>query len=925
MAKGSKDQTISSVSDIMGFLLEESRKPPEKRRPIKTEHGELQADSEYISTLVEALALPGTLVGDKYLDTIQSIVDPAVKIGTYKDRIGQVKMKLSDLPEFYDNPDEFIDKLFEKNKAISNKLQRIQWAGEQMRMVHGSAYARREKLFDSYPPEMKEVLIRAMGQTAQKSKQAYDQIWVRDASQKIFNGSRISDYRTQLDSLIRSETDPERRKELEKDRKKIEDALKGGKDLYPVEQFRGLLDVEFKLRGQEVLRNRRIEDLSTEEFEEYMKTIESRNLLGLWGQADGLKGRERLYSQQANDLNRDKRSLLKRKEAIISGGSIRLDGRVFDYSGISDADRKRFLKEINGKIRGKNKAISALRGDQITKLGTQMETLWFGLSGTFGDGGLSAILTGDFYDPKKGFFGCPSGEEEFLIGAKGDYRNIKFVKAEKRAFVVGSKGRDGLYQYRKKPMPLTNKYNELMVDLYYWNPITLVKTLVTGERFAWMADKNLEKISQEFQQDNLQFLAQPEFLSFLSKYQSATLEERSNLLESNENYRELIERFERLIQRNPRLLAKIQRAQEFAKKYEKLRKLAIVFSQPQSILNFIEQFGAEQTKAIRQFISTNILEKLFKEDAVKAMLKDWVDFGVGKTVVAGITKAITTWIVKLIGTASATVTGGISLIVSGLLSDLFEKISKATIKIIIYSITGVFGIFIVLGSLITFNNRAKTDGYSRVVAGDVYENPSFTSYGGGSGLGDESEYDNPNSGALAEFIPGNLPDGMTCLFSSGPSLRCTQGPYSSCNESGYHQPSHYNSPAIDVGTGGNFAAPQFCDVAQGNCKVVSVGQETCQGGSPAGGYVIFTAEYNGRVYQFFVLHVAIGVSSGEILGPGQAVATITHDESWRNCSTGLHAHVTVKVNGSYVNPRDVLNQDFGCSIGICPVENVCYW
>jgi hypothetical protein len=42
------------------------------------------------------------------------------------------------------------------------------------------------------------------------------------------------------------------------------------------------------------------------------------------------------------------------------------------------------------------------------------------------------------------------------------------------------------------------------------------------------------------------------------------------------------------------------------------------------------------------------------------------------------------------------------------------------------------------------------------------------------------------------------------------------------------------------------------------------------------------------------------------------------------CSTGLHAHVKVTVNGETYNPRDVLNGDFGCSIGTCPVKDVCY-
>jgi hypothetical protein len=161
MAKNSKDQTISSVSDILGFILEQSRKPPDKRKAIKNA-GEGQADSEYISTLVDALALPGTILGDTYLDTVESMVNPAVKVSTYQDRLPSAKIKLTDLPDFFDNPDKFIDDLFQKNKNIS-KAERIQWLGEQMRMLAGSAYAKDRKLFESYSdPAMRDILTRAV-------------------------------------------------------------------------------------------------------------------------------------------------------------------------------------------------------------------------------------------------------------------------------------------------------------------------------------------------------------------------------------------------------------------------------------------------------------------------------------------------------------------------------------------------------------------------------------------------------------------------------------------------------------------------------------------------------------------------------------------------------------------------------------------
>lgn len=176
---------------------------------------------------------------------------------------------------------------------------------------------------------------------------------------------------------------------------------------------------------------------------------------------------------------------------------------------------------------------------------------------------------------------------------------------------------------------------------------------------------------------------------------------------------------------------------------------------------------------------------------------------------------------------------------------------------------------------------------------------------------------------IPPFTPGNLPPGQECLFRSGPNLRCTQGPYSYCSKDpGYvnhYRPSHINSPAIDIAIGGNFNAPTFCDANLGNCKVVATGQGTCGSNNqyPAGGYVIFTAEHQGREYQFYILHVAVGVTPGERLGSGDPVATIVDSPAWRMCSSGLHAHLTVRVNGSYVDAQAAMNQDFQCNIGHC--------
>jgi len=930
MARGSKDKTVSSVSDILGFIWEQSKKPPDRRQPVKADDGQIDANSEYISTLVEALALPGTFVGDRYLDALQGLVDPAVKVGTYKDRIGTVKIKLGDLSDFFDNPDKFIDNLFEKNKPISNKLQRLQWAGEQMKMIHGSMYARREKLFESYSPEMREILIRAVGQTAGKPSQPVDQIWLHSAARELMNKGSIGGELERLRNALKSENSRNGRRAILQRIKKIEDLYDmatnvNNSDYDLAKGSRDLLDKEFEIKGREILNGRNKSQLNETEILELNKFSQARNLLELWGEYDGLKVTKEEVRAKRLELGELKRDLIKQKEKIKTRGIFEIDGNRFDYSNLSNEERKRALREVNERIKGNTKASATLGSMRVWGALGNLEGLYWTLTATLGSGGLAAILSGDFYDPKKGYFGCPSIERTLKIGTdfekkKDDWRDIKFVKARKDVYRV----REGK-EIKLKERSLVNKYNDTMVWMYYHNPATLVKTLFTGERFAWEADKKTMKLAGMFSaikgdQWILSGMKDPNFWNFFAKYQKASEQGRKELLKENYNYELLLEKVTLFLKKNPNFIKKAEQAQKLAKQFENYKTFAMIFSGPQSLLNLIEKKGAGATEGIRRSVAA-LLETVFTGDeVVKEILDEWVKKGVGKSLVSGITAGI----VNAIGLAGTAVAGPLSFVITWVLSEFLEKIAKVTIKILIFAIVGIFGLVILFAGIFTFSTQAQTDSYSREYPGSVDYNDYFESYGGdGIGLEDPDDPDYPG-GELGEFIPGDLPEGETCLFTAGASLRCTQGPYSSCNDPAYKQPSHHNSPAIDVAVGGNFAAPQFCDKAEGNCKVVSVGQATCSGGYPAGGYVTFTAEYEGRVYIFYILHVAIGVSSGEVLGPGQAVATITDDDSWHHCSTGLHAHITVKVNDSYVNPRDALNQDFGCSIGECPVENVCY-
>ncbi len=936
MANKNDSKTISSVSDILGFILEQSEKPPDKRRPIKQDKSDSQADSEYVSAVVDALAAPGVFVGEQTLGTLQNLVDLETKINTQKDRIGVVKIKLSDIPDIVSDPGKFVDALFEKNRKLS-KMQRLQWAGEQMRMLAGSTYAKHAGLFEGYDPEMKAVLERGVGQVAMQGRET-DQAWMIDAAEKLYNSGSVKNRLDRLEAMINRASSPDVKARLESQKRAIESAYNIATDgtdevnFDPLFGFRSLLREEFRAKQEEVLNGRSRDSLSENEKNKYDKMEQARSLIGLWGRYDNLP-------QNQNEFKKARKELSKRKETLVDQLKKIRSGQI-TFS--SSAERNRTLSSIRENIKAINSSSSALSQMKFWSNLGKWEGAYYGIQNALGPGGLGSFLIGDFLDPRKSTWACPSSNAKFITFRKNQldrdddgnpknieidfYKAVRLVKLDR--FDEKEKG--------MKERRLRDHYNQMMVNMYYMMPTTWIRSLATGEAFAWVADKNFDKLtSAQFWgikagEGELGKLRTRGFWQFYRKFKGATSDEaRENLLKENEGYRILMNKILWALEKGDSDFAKkFKKAEKLLKKIEGWSGLAWAFNTPQRIKAWVVKNTVDKVKeGFRKGIYKLLANaKWFAKDkAAMALLEAWKKAG-GKALTGALSKAV----VSALGLAGTAFAGPVGAAVTLIVSAALDKLLKVTLKVTAYVFLGitiaVFG-FLILSVGYADSKMAKMSEYTYEIPGEVYKNPNFTSYGQEMGLNpidDEGNY-YEGDGQLPEFVSGNLPAGETCLFVAGSNLRCTQGPFSYCTKPGYKQPSHKNSPAIDVAIGGNFAAPQFCNVAEGNCVVDAVGQATCGGGQyPAGGFVQFSATYQGRTYQFYILHVAIGVSSGQKLGPGQAVATIVHDESWRMCSTGLHAHVVVKVDGRTYNPRDVLNEDFGCSIGTCPVHDVCY-
>lgn len=894
MAKQQRDQTISSVSDILGFILEQSEKPVDKRRPVNAQTADFQTDSEYVSTLVDALALPGTFVGDEFLKTMESMVNPTFEIKTYRDRIGKTKISTADLPDFFENPDEFVDKLFEKNKNIS-KQSKLQWAGEQMKMLAGSTYAKKMKLFDSYSPEMKDILERALGQSAMKSSQETDMTWMARASEKIYKEGYLNKELKRLESEISRAIDPHTRKRFEGEIQKINNLYKSsftppkpGEKVNVDGAFQGLLQEEFKAFGNNILGGRKVEDLNKEEFGEYSKAIQANNTVSLWRSYQDLPKNQEQFKKAFQSLKENKKLLDQQKKAVRSGGKFTINGKEIDYGQYDSGEIKLELKNINQRIRGVNSARSSLNSVRLWGTIGDLEGKYYGIQSTLGPGGIEALLNGDFFDPKKGYWGCPTTKGE--LNVKGT--TLEFYKAN-----------------HKEGKKLTNNYNEAMTKIYYYTPAGMLKNLVTGEGFAWRANQKQEQIKKLFGFEHkaaegvLAGVLEPGFWNFFREYQKANPTEQAILLTQNSQYGLLLGKV--LIgMKNSKIAKKFLKAEKLAKQFNMLSKLGYAFNTPSRLLKELQYktIGVLQEKFRNGVVSLLMKLKMFSGKEVSSMLTSWAAKGGGKALTAAISNAI----IGALGLAGTAVAGPLGLAISLAASMALEKIAKVALKVFIFALVGVFGVAIMIGGISGTKKYAQVDGYSQVVPGEVQYNENFESYGGGKEGGEGGDDDIPRG---PDIIPP--PSGEECIFGAG-SIRCTQGwgglP---CFSHG----SILSVKPVDLAPIGWIYAPQFCDDSGAECIIQNAASFFCSGNAPGGGQVWFSAFDGNTTYKFHFVHTVLGgnYSPGSKVRAGEAFAFVQQDLTPNSCWTGPHLHLETQQNGEVVDPLALL-QSFNCNV-----------
>ncbi|MCD4811136.1 hypothetical protein K8R14_00810 [bacterium] len=908
-----KSETISSVSDILGFILEQSELPPEKRRPVRPpQTADSQASSEYAQTLVDALAMPGTFVGEKYLETVEGLVSPTIAIGTQTGRIPNVKITASALPEFFENPDEFVDKLFQKNKDIS-KMQKIRWAGEQMRVLAGSTYAKKMGLFDDYG-DLKSTLERGLGQVAMDSGNERDKQWITKASIDIKEHGMVNSV---------SVKDLERRKKVAhsiKGKERIQGQIEAlsfkhgseeeAKKDQDIGTFRSLLGLEFDERRIKILDGRDLKDLDSKELDSFKKVQSASNTLSLWSGYEkldhrGMKDKWSNIREQRKEISDIKQGFGDRLKAIKNGTTITLDdGNTIDYGKLSSSDRQKEKAYISKNLKQLSTTERSLTSVYLwSKIG-QAEGVYHGLKQTFGPGGVEAFLNGDFFDPNKGFFGCPS--------AKGKFRGVEFVTSKSTKY---KKEKGGKYK-----ATLTDTYNDTMVRLYYLNPTTWMKTAFNGSGFAWIAENrevSLAKMWGVKESRIFKDLQKPEFWAFYKRYKDLDPTKQTLMLDRDPKYKALLGYISKGLGEKA-FAKKFKQAEKIFKSLERFSGLSRFFSTPTRIRDYIVEGTIGKVQKGFRNNAYRVLSKMkifTNSEAAKSLLRTWKATG-GSSLSAAIAQGILT----ALGAASSVVAGPLGVALTLAVSVILEKVAKVSIKVFIYAFIGIFGAIILLGASIEFGSRAQVDSYSREIPGTIYENPNFGGYGG--------FYSGWFSGGGGNFVPPPInipaPTNSSCPLGDV-KYRCSQGfTRTVCS----HKNITHKYP-VDLTGFSFFYAPQYCDTSTCTASLSSMAAWRCSDGSFTGRNIEFS---DGQGNVFNLMHTKlISPGNGRNYKAGEPVAYIyqyaaemvaddplgitkPNKNGVFYCWTGAHIHLTITHNGQYIDPIAFL-VEMGCTNG----------
>ncbi len=798
MAQKNKSENYDALGSIFDFIFKESKKSPDKRRPIKPTG--ISGESMLTDALVASLEMPGVFLSNTMIKEYNRMLD--IKLGEVKfDEYGGLSISTGKIIDLLKDPAGYVQKSID-DINLARKQNKVRFLGEVMDDFLTTAWAHQYG-----DQEAKEIALARAG--ANEKAEAY----------KV---QRAIGQNIRTDSLSNSDFMRDRSIELigrrtfgnkwdsmgEQEKYEFIEKFANEKDLSGGVQKEFIQRYLAQRYGREAAEgfgratHTKTEDIDISSPELY-RQLEKDHLMSKIGP---------LKNASAGSPEEKQRKMYEKSLLLIN---MRNESQMQDLKlALKDEKDPARRQEIEGAIRDGEIARKLLgnRNNFIGGLGriegyvNSINDVWGGLSMK---NLVPSIINGDFFNEGRNSVLCPTTTKQAF--------GVRILRAEETT---------------GKGSSIKNAYNEMGESLYYMTPKSLINTfLFNGEGFVFLLSKQLESL------DDIEGLSQKELFANFEKLSGKKMDEymRTTLLKLKTSG---------ISEKN------LRRIEYVFKRSKTLKAVANIFGTGNRIKGKIESFFKNKiTKKAR----VNFARMLLKN----ATLKKWmIKSGAGKLLGTWITQGGLKTLVRSLVTAIAGAAGlvltplGSAFVtaVTWVLTDMLMKLTKVFMSLGVLIAFGIVGVFILLSGIA---NKAVADynvwtySYRSVIPGKVEICPDYEFT--------EPTPENPEDDYEEEDVVMPPLTGEKCILGTSSGVSCTQGwvddgtCFSHANISG--------AKPVDLGFSGGLYAPQFCGKPGTSCKVTSSANYPCK--SPAGDYVKFEAFDGTNTYTFLFVHVKL--------------------------------------------------------------------
>lgn len=703
MPSKTKSENYDALGGIFDFIFKESKKPPDKRKPIIPTG--VAGDTMLADAIVSALEMPGVFISDTVVKEYNSALD--VDLGSIQfddDGPGhKIKISTTSLIDFVKDPAGYIDKATQRAKA-DRAAGRAKFLRETMQDFMTTAWAHKYGNREAQAASIASSLAHEKKAEAyQVSRAIGEHMVVKSREAKISSVDYMA--KRSIELLGRRTFGTSWNSMSDKDKGEffqvisngdvekvnINDPEKLGKigtavdqadiQRYLARRFGSQQAIKFA-RATRNAKNGKIDIADPDLY----KDLENDNLTGriqaLSTAAPGSSQEDerRIYEKTKYLINMNNQEIIKGIQDIKS-----------ELSRTTDPARK---KELKAQLKDSTAALTLLTSNTIMgRIGTwegylgSIKGVWLGENG---GNLLPAILNGDFFDGRKNNVGNPV-EEKSIGGVK--------IYVAKR-----------LKNSANKERTVLNAYNKMGESLYYLTPRSIFRTLFyNGEGFAALLSHRLDSLnamSGSLTASGLSYDALSKSINTLSgkdldNFISRALQTASGRMSP----------------------ADYKRLKGLLGGSKSLKRMTDLFSMPSKIQGYLKGLVEKRVRKLRARFARFLLKNkslrkwLVKTGAIKFLGK-WIAKGGIQVLI----KSLVTAVVGALGVATTGVGGALISALTWVATDIALKLIKWSLEIGKYAILGIIGLFFLLsasGGSATrkFNQTNYT--YSNVAPGDV--------------------------------------------------------------------------------------------------------------------------------------------------------------------------------------------------------------